>query len=156
MNIHVEETTDAQKIQSAYAVHRYAFDRNRKAYVVNQRARPIKSDSTIDKRYFVAMLDGVIVGLVTCWTEAGHLHVGDVAVSPQQQGTGIGRVLFDKLRETCVELNLNRIEARTIREAGAVPFYERLGFKQVASGIATWCSAPDGSPVHEVVLQYNL
>jgi predicted N-acetyltransferase YhbS len=77
----------------------FGTDRHRRtAYLIRGAASAIASLS------FAAVDDGALVGSIQCWpialvTAAGHhplVMVGPVAVTPDQQGSGIGRMLMHR------------------------------------------------------------
>jgi ribosomal protein S18 acetylase RimI-like enzyme len=73
-----------------------------------------------------------VTGLIEL-TEAGHsLHVGNVAVHPASQGTGLGRQLMDFAERRAITLGLTRLSLYTnevMTENQAI--YTHLGYREV-------------------------
>ena len=93
-----------------------------------------------------------VTGLIEL-TEAGDtLHVGNVAVHPSVQGTGIGRQLMDFAERRAILHGLTRLSLYTnevMTENQAI--YTHLGYREVAgtpktaTAASTWRS-PSPSP----------
>ena len=97
-----------------------------------------KIDSNPDYTIAVAELDGKIVGSTTLLIEQKFIHQGglvghieDVVVDKNFQGQKIG----EKIMKYLLEIAKNRGCYKTILDCtdDVKPFYEKLGFKQVAS-----------------------
>ncbi|QIS21447.1 amino-acid N-acetyltransferase [Nocardia terpenica] len=85
------------------------------------------------QEFWVAELDGRLVGcgaLHVLWADLGEVRT--VAVHPDAKGTGIGRLLVERLVETARELQLRRLFVLTFE----VEFFTRHGFVEI-----------DGTPV---------
>lgn len=79
--------------------------------------------------FLVGVLEGRVVGTVMAGYEGHRGWINYLAVEPSQQGQGLGRALMDEAEARlaargCPKLNL---QVRT-SNAGAVHFYERLGY----------------------------
>jgi putative acetyltransferase len=96
-------------------------------------------------RYFVAVLDNVVVG------GAGVAPLGDgestvcelqrMYLQPLNRGQGAGTMLLSACLDAARELSFTHCYAETISEmAGAISFYERHGFQRL--------SAPYGNTGH--------
>ena len=97
-----------------------------------------KIDSNPDYTIAVAELDGKIVGSTTLLIEQKFIHQGglvghieDVVVDKNFQGQKIG----EKIMKYLLEIAKNQGCYKTILDCtdDVKPFYEKLGFKQVAS-----------------------
>ncbi|KZM74891.1 N-acetylglutamate synthase [Nocardia terpenica] len=85
------------------------------------------------QEFWVAELDGRLIGcgaLHVLWADLGEVRT--VAVHPDAKGTGIGRLLVERLVETARELQLRRLFVLTFE----VEFFARHGFVEI-----------DGTPV---------
>jgi len=104
-----------------------------KAYAIFE-----KINSNPDHIIAVAEIDGKIVGSTTLLIESKFIHNGglvghieDVVVDKNYQGQKIG----EKIMKFLIEISKNRGCYKTILDCTdeVKPFYEKLGFKQVAS-----------------------
>ena len=97
-----------------------------------------KINSNPDHIIAVAEIDGVIVGSTTLLIEPKFIHNGgvvghieDVVVKKDYQGQKIG----EKIMKYLLEIAKNRGCYKTILDCtdDVKPFYEKLGFKQIAN-----------------------
>ena len=97
-----------------------------------------KINSNPDHIIAVAEIDGKIVGSTTLLIESKFIHNGglvghieDVVVDKNYQGQKIG----EKIMRFLIEISKNRGCYKTILDCtdDVKPFYEKLGFKQVAN-----------------------
>lgn len=69
------------------------------------------------------------IGYVIVDTVDGNAHVEQISVVPDQQGTGVGRALTDRVRAWAADNNLPAITLTTFTDvAWNRPLYEHLGF----------------------------
>jgi ribosomal protein S18 acetylase RimI-like enzyme len=85
---------------------------------------------------YVADIDGAVAGFVsgeerTHWSGEPELYVGELAVSMQYKGRGIGRALIEAVTEHAKHLGLATITLDTgAANTPARAFYRRLGFDE--------------------------
>lgn len=94
-----------------------------------------------DSRYctFVADADGEIAGFVTTVETLavdhpdGYIKMNGLAVLPEFQRRGIGKMLMERVEQLAVEWNASAIGlASGFQRAGAHAFYERLGYQKTS------------------------
>jgi len=76
--------------------------------------------------------DAGLAGYAVLSYGAGEAHVLNIAIHPQQQGRGLGRILLEHLLELAGRLNAETVflEVRPSNLA-ALHLYESMGFNQV-------------------------
>lgn len=81
------------------------------------------------QHFFVAELDGRLVGYAGFWEESDQAHIAKVAVHPDQRRRGIATTLMLHLLAEIVKLGIGRayLEVRQSNEA-AQQLYRRFGF----------------------------
>ena len=97
-----------------------------------------KIDANPDHIIAVAEIDGIVVGSATLLIESKFIHNGrrvghieDVVVSQDFQGKKIGKNIMDYLIEIAKEQGCYKTILNCTDDIK--PFYQKLGFKQVAS-----------------------
>lgn len=85
----------------------------------------------------VAVRDGMVVGTTAIVHDAlsWSPHVGElrIAVSPEDRGKGLGRVLIQECFAMALDLGLEKLTAlMTVDQKGAVAVFESLGFRPEA------------------------
>ena len=73
-----------------------------------------------------------VAGLIELTEDGDALHVGNVAVHPGSQGTGLGRLLMDFAERRAILLGLTRLSLHTnevMTENQAI--YTHLGYREV-------------------------
>jgi GNAT superfamily N-acetyltransferase len=76
---------------------------------------------------FVAERGGEVIGTALCWNHGDHYaSLGMIIVSPEAQGSGIGRVLMKSILDLLGERN-----TLLLATPAGQPLYERLGFKAI-------------------------
>lgn len=94
-----------------------------------------------DNRYrtFVADADGEVVGFVTAVETLavdhpnGYIKMNGLAVLPQFQRRGIGRMLMERVEKLAAERGASFIGlASGFQRIGAHAFYERLGYQKTS------------------------
>lgn len=80
---------------------------------------------------FVALIHAQIVGGIILVPHAQHLHVANLAVSPDHMGHGIGRHLLAVAEGEAMQLNLKHMQLSThVAMPENVTFYTRLGWQE--------------------------
>lgn len=103
---------------------------NRTAYALR------KGSSAIDAYSFVITNDGIIIGSIACSSVVlfhddninpiPMIMVGPIAVSPDYQGCGYGRMLVEKILD-----QKNADDIRPLIMIGDPEYYERYGFRAI-------------------------
>lgn len=86
------------------------------------------------KLYYVAVLDGKVIGYAGMWHVVTEGHITNIAVDPEYRGMGAGNALMTKIMETAEEKDMLGVtlEVRKSNET-ALGLYKKHGF--VLSGI---------------------
>ena len=86
------------------------------------------------KLYFVAVLNGRVIGYAGMWHVVTEGHITNIAVDPEYRGMGAGAALMEKIMETAEEKDMLGVtlEVRKSNTA-ALGLYKKYGF--VLSGI---------------------
>jgi len=85
---------------------------------------------------YVAEVDGVVAGFVsgeerTHWSGDQELYVGELVVSTDHEGQGVGRALIDTVTDLARQLGLTTITLDTgAANTSARGFYRALGFEE--------------------------
>lgn len=87
---------------------------------------------------FVAKRDDVVVGVILaykCPDYGGfeHIYIDTFIVSRLAQGQGIGRLLFDKVREEANKKGIHTLKLMTKRNIPAYNIYKHFGFSEAQS-----------------------
>src|SRR5262245_42189775 len=87
-------------------------------------------------RVWVLENNGVIVGALVTEDHADHLLLEMVAVAPNAQGSGYGRLLLDRAERDAAELGLTEVRLYT-NEAMTenLTFYPRHGYRETGRGV---------------------
>lgn len=94
-----------------------------------------------DSRYctFVADVNGNVVGFVTTVETLaidqpnGYMKVNGLAVLPEFQRRGIGKMLMERVEKLAIERNISLIGlASGFQRTGAHEFYEHLGYQKLS------------------------
>lgn len=88
-----------------------------------------------EEQLFLALDDGALVGCIFARPRAGSLYVGKMAVSPKQQGRGIGRRLMEAAEGLARQSRLGALELETrIELIENHETFAALGFVKVSEG----------------------
>ena len=81
---------------------------------------------------YVLVEDGELVGTIEVRAEEDHLFIGSVAVRPDRQGDGLGKVLMAFAESRAARADLPEIRLYTNEKMWEnLAFYGRLGFEEV-------------------------
>ena len=96
----------------------------------------------------VAEVDAGVVACVHIDTTGDPAHFGLLAVDVALHGYGLGSMLARYAEQAAVAAGATALRIETVKQAGLIPFYERLGFRiiaetdgQVWNGGADWGAA---------------
>jgi ribosomal protein S18 acetylase RimI-like enzyme len=80
--------------------------------------------------FFVAAVDGAVVGTVMGGYDGHRGWVYSVAVDPRHRRRGIGAALLRRLEAALTERGCLKVNLQVRAwNAGVVPFYEKLGYR---------------------------
>ena len=76
---------------------------------------------------------GAVVGYLISWLVEDELHIGNIAVAPELQGSGLGRDLLERCLGEAAATGVSRatLEVRVTNER-AIALYEKHGFRPIA------------------------
>jgi ribosomal-protein-alanine N-acetyltransferase len=69
-----------------------------------------------------------VIGYIVCWYYAYELHIGNIAVLDDHQGTGVGRYLLNKIFELITDYKTSYLEVRE-SNIRAINLYKKFGFE---------------------------
>jgi ribosomal-protein-alanine N-acetyltransferase len=86
------------------------------------------------RRYFVAEIDGAIVGYAGSFVLAPEADVQTVGVAADQRGRGIGALLLTTLIEQAIQAQATQLILEVRSDNGAaIAMYQRFGFERISS-----------------------
>lgn len=118
----------------------------RRIYRPNAKALANKSRISRDLERLVALVDGLVVGTVQHYLDEDRLRIVGLGVLEEYRKRGVAKALVESLVSLAKHKRLEGIAARTVRETGNVPVFEKLGFV-VASDVPDEYSESDIYPV---------
>lgn len=76
---------------------------------------------------------GRLIGYAVVWFIVDEIHIGNIAVSPDHQGRGVGRWLLERILAEGRQRGMvfATLEVRPSNRA-AIALYERFGFRKIA------------------------
>lgn len=80
--------------------------------------------------YFLAKIDGKIVGYCGVWIVAGEGQITNIAVLPEYRKQNIASTLLTEIMKLCNDLEQIILEVRE-NNIPAISLYEKFGFKKV-------------------------
>ncbi len=89
----------------------------------------ITSDFIASHEVFVAIVDEQIAGCCALVVSDSLAEIEHMWIRPQHMGSGVGRALFEHVRNRANELHLPALELAA--DPNAEGFYERMGAKQI-------------------------
>ena len=106
----------------------------RQTYRPNAKALANKARISRELMRLVAVIEGRVVGTTQYFVDDDRLRLLGLGVLPDFRRHGIARALVEALKEIARHQGTRGLAARTIRETGNVPVFERLGFHVVTEG----------------------
>lgn len=86
------------------------------------------------KIYYVAVLDGKVIGYIGMWHVVTEGHITNIAVDPEYRHIGAGHALMSRIMETAEEKDMLGVTLEVrVSNKDAISLYKKHGF--VLSGI---------------------
>ena len=79
---------------------------------------------------FIVEENSEILGYIICWYYLEELHIGNIAVIPDQQRQGIGKFMLEKVLEYFSDYNKAFLEVRESNKK-AINLYMTFGFEAI-------------------------
>jgi ribosomal protein S18 acetylase RimI-like enzyme len=97
----------------------------------NDPARVIRQKRAFQRElFFVALLDGVLVGTVTGGYDGHRGWIYSLAVSPETRRRGVGTALMRHVEQELAKRGCPKINLQVLASnAGTVAFYQKLGYR---------------------------
>jgi N-acetylglutamate synthase-like GNAT family acetyltransferase len=94
-----------------------------------------------------------VVGVAECIARPTVLYVQGVAVDPAHRRRGVAGALLAHIVMRALEMGLPVLQLATIKEAGNVDVFKRLGFSVVEEQKSERFLGQHGQPIFEVTLE---
>lgn len=112
--------------------------------------------STLNKDsyyYFVAKLNGKIIGYIAAELLVDHFDLLAIAVPSNYRRQNIATMLLNKLLDICKELNITDIflEVRC-NNFSAIKFYEKTGFEKISTRKKYYTDTNEDAYVYKIVV----
>jgi ribosomal protein S18 acetylase RimI-like enzyme len=143
-------------LEAAAAISEAAFAAERSIYRPTDETVARQSPCNDETTRLVADLNGQIVGTVQYDRQDQRLHLVGLATHPRFQRMGVAQAMINWIADRAGTLGSRLIVLDTIREVGAVPLFEKLGFHVVSESTTTRFVNDDGAQLHEVRMHRNL
>jgi ribosomal protein S18 acetylase RimI-like enzyme len=100
--------------------------------LIGREPLPMQADyqrAVVEHTIDVLIVDGALVGLLETILRPDHLWIENVAVAPEQQGRGFGRLLLDRAERRAVQAQRPEIRLMTNQAFAAnLALYAKLGY----------------------------
>ena len=83
------------------------------------------------------------------------MHLIGLAVHPDYQNRGVARSMIEWAARRVPSYGHSILVLDTIREAGSVPLFEKMGFRVISETVANWCESNDYPELHDVTMERN-
>lgn len=91
---------------------------------------------------FIVEENSEILGYIICWYYLEELHIGNIAVIPDQQRQGIGKFMLEKVLEYFSDYNKAFLEVRESNKK-AINLYMTFGFEAIYKRNAYYTNGED-------------
>jgi len=113
----------------------------------------LTSDFVANNEVYVAIVDGMIAGCGALVVSDSLAELEHMWIDPQQMGSGLGRALFEHVKERARQLGFNELELSA--DPNAEGFYERMGAKRIGDVQADVDGQPRVLPRMKIVMSPN-
>ena len=140
----------------ARAVHRAAFGPLRPIYRATGEAAARQEQRFQEGQRIVAEAHGEIVGTLQVVSRETDIHLMGLAVDPGYRGRGVASKLVQWAIAHARERGYPLVTLVAVREAGTVPFFQRLGFTIAEESVADWATSDIHDTVHNVAMEFRV
>lgn len=134
MMISVRPAT-ANDIEEIRVVSESATADLRNIYRPNQKALALKATFANALHQLVATAGGRVVGATHYYLDGDRIRLIGLMVRADHRQCGVARMLVNSVAGIARHLGVQVVAARTVKETGNVPIFERLGFRVEAERI---------------------
>lgn len=160
IKIEIASAADAAEISSlAYRIwnDRYSemISQEQIDYMLNkfQSESAIREQINSTYRYYTVVIDHIMVGYLSVEKRGGALFLSKLYLESGCAGLGIGKMMFDKVKDVAREQGLSAIELTVNKYNNSYNIYLKWGLKVVDSVVA---DIGEGYVMDDYVMRYDL
>jgi len=96
----------------------------------------------------VLIRDSIILGYATAWHYAGEVHIGNIAVIPEERGRGYATMMLVHILDKYADHKTAYLEVRS-SNTPAIKLYKKLNFKELAIRQAYYSDGEDAAIMYK-------
>lgn len=154
MIVREQTIADAEEIQS---IVRLATAELRRIYKPIESLRGgVPQKSILADGILVASQNGCLLGVVEYLDRKEDFYIQGLAVHPDFRRRGVARALIKAIEDRGLMAGRDTLSLCTIKEAGNLPVFVRLGFVLVTENVADGFVSPEGKSVSRITMERAL